>query len=787
MARTLTSAPEGAVLPAALSAFLKRRAAEIVGLALGIVAIMVFVALLSYSPTDPSLNNATDQTVTNLLGHFGAIAADISLQSAGVCAILPAIVLLAWGWQLMRKRPIENLAVRVIMLIIAVMLASISVAALSVPGNWPLVTGLGGFTGEALFAQLTPFAAMAHPVYGPVLLAALAGGISVALIIYVLGWSRRDWLALVQVFRATGSGIYRGLQLGGRAADRIHALREQYLSGGGHEPDEYPEDGDEKPKTKQRVRKTTDVTDPLVEARKKRLKTSRKADKERQKTMDFGDANVYTHPPLELLEEGATAKVQTRIDKDLLEQNAAFLSTVLEDFGIRGEIVKVRPGPVVTLYELEPAPGTKTSRVIGLSDDIARSMSAISVRVAVVPGRSVIGIELPNSRREMVGLRELLASEAFEKTGGNLPLALGKDIGGTPVCVDLSRMPHLLIAGTTGSGKSVGMNAMILSLLYRLKPNECKFIMIDPKMLELSVYDGIPHLLTPVVTDPSKAVVALKWTVREMEDRYRVMSQLGVRNVAGFNARLIEAQKNGETLTRRVQTGFDDDGKPVYEDQPIANEPLPHIVVVVDEMADLMLVAGKDVEAAIQRLAQMARAAGIHIIMATQRPSVDVITGTIKANFPTRISFQVTSKIDSRTILGEQGAENLLGQGDMLYMAGGGRVSRVHGPFVSDDEVEQVVKFLKGQGTAEFIDEITVDDEDPLIDAGGGRQLAADALYDEAVALVAREGKASTSFIQRHLQIGYNRAARIIEHMESQGVVSEANRVGRREVLIGNH
>ena len=466
MARTLTSAPEGAVLPAALSAFLKRRAAEIVGLALGIVAIMVFVALLSYSPTDPSLNNATDQTVTNLLGHFGAIAADISLQSAGVCAILPAIVLLAWGWQLMRKRPIENLAVRVIMLIIAVMLASISVAALSVPGNWPLVTGLGGFTGEALFAQLTPFAAMAHPVYGPVLLAALAGGISVALIIYVLGWSRRDWLALVQGFRATGSGIYRGLQLGGRAADRIHALREQYLSGGGHEPDEYPEDGDEKPKTKQRVRKTTDVTDPLVEARKKRLKTSRKADKERQKTMDFGDANVYTHPPLELLEEGATAKVQTRIDKDLLEQNAAFLSTVLEDFGIRGEIVKVRPGPVVTRYELEPAPGTKTSRVIGLSDDIARSMSAISVRVAVVPGRSVIGIELPNSRRAMVGLRELLASEAFEKTGGNLPLALAVTAGiafntDMPAIVDRGAGEPQLLRRDEQVGQSAGGVKMI--------------------------------------------------------------------------------------------------------------------------------------------------------------------------------------------------------------------------------------------------------------------------------------------------------------------------------------
>jgi len=446
----------------------------------------------------------------------------------------------------------------------------------------------------------------------------------------------------------------------------------------------------------------------------------------------------------------------------------------------------VRPGPVVTLYELEPAPGTKTSRVIGLSDDIARSMSAVSVRIAVVPGRNVIGIELPNVTREIVNLSELLASEPFEKVSGKLPLALGKDISGASMIVDLARMPHLLIAGTTGSGKSVAMNTMILSLLYRLSPDECKFIMIDPKMLELSVYEGIPHLLTPVVTEPSKAIVALKWTVREMEERYRSMSQFGVRNISGYNTRLEEARKKGETLTRRVQTGFDDQGQPIMEDQPLDMDPLAFIVVVVDEMADLMLVAGKDVEATIQRLAQMARAAGIHLIMATQRPSVDVITGTIKANFPTRISFQVTSKIDSRTILGEQGAEKLLGQGDMLYMAGGGRINRVHGPFVSDEEVERVVTFLKSQGQPDYIDEVTQED---AVESGlpGSGAKPNDDLYDEAVALIAREGRASTSFIQRHLQIGYNRAARIIEQMESEGVVSSANRVGRREVLIGHH
>jgi S-DNA-T family DNA segregation ATPase FtsK/SpoIIIE len=475
-------------------------------------------------------------------------------------------------------------------------------------------------------------------------------------------------------------------------------------------------------------------------------------------------------------------------NEQALQDNARLLESVLEDYGVRGRIVEIRPGPVVTLYELEPAPGTKSARVIGLADDIARSMSVMAVRIATVPGRNVIGIELPNARREMVYFSEMIASAEWASNTAKLPLVLGKDIGGSPVIADLARMPHLLIAGTTGSGKSVGINTMILSLLYRFSPDECRFIMIDPKMLELSVYDRIPHLLAPVVTEPPKAIGALKWTVREMERRYRAMSQLGVRNIGGYNDKVNAARGKGEVLTRRVQTGFDPDtGRPVFEDQPLALEPLPMIVVVIDEMADLMIVAGKEIEAAVQRLAQMARAAGIHVIMATQRPSVDVITGTIKANFPTRISFQVTSKIDSRTILGEMGAEQLLGQGDMLHMAGGGRVARVHGPFVSDAEVERVVEFLREQGEPAYIEEVTESDEEAGGDSGmsgiAGASDGEKGLFDQAVALVTREGKASTSFIQRHLSIGYNRAAKLIEQMEKEGIVGPANHVGKREVL----
>ena len=524
--------------------------------------------------------------------------------------------------------------------------------------------------------------------------------------------------------------------------------------------------------------------------RKEKEKINRKIT---QENLNLQVSGEYSLPQLGLLAYQKEI-ISSAPDKQTLEANARMLETVLQDFGIKGEIVKVRPGPVVTLYELEPAPGTRSSRVIGLADDIARSMSAVSVRVAVVPGLNVIGIELPNPSREMVFLRELFETNDYSTSKAKLPIALGKDIGGDPIIVDLAKMPHLLIAGTTGSGKSVAVNTMILSLLYKLSPEKCRMIMIDPKMLELSIYDNIPHLLSPVVTDPKKAVVALKWTVREMETRYRAMSKLGVRNIDGYNARLADARKKGEVLKRRVQTGFDaETGKPVFEDQPLDLTPIPFIVVVIDEVADLMLVAGKDIEGAVQRLAQMARAAGIHVIMATQRPSVDVITGTIKANFPTRISFQVTSKIDSRTILGEQGAEQLLGQGDMLHMAGGGRVTRVHGPFVSDEEVEDVVAHLRLQGEPEFNDSITEEDDvgDPLaaygLGAGEKDTNTGDELYDQAIAIVAQERKASTSFIQRNLKIGYNRAATIIERMEADGVVSASNHVGKREVLLPDH
>ncbi|WP_246529716.1 DNA translocase FtsK [Microvirga zambiensis] len=479
------------------------------------------------------------------------------------------------------------------------------------------------------------------------------------------------------------------------------------------------------------------------------------------------------------------------LTEDILEETAGRLEKVIRDFGVKGEVIHVHPGPVVTLYEFEPAPGIKSARVIALTDDIARSMSAVSARVAVIPGRNAIGIELPNATRETVYLRELLASQDFEATKQKLPLCLGKTIGGEPVIADLARMPHLLVAGTTGSGKSVAINTMILSLVYRLTPAECRLIMVDPKMLELSVYDGIPHLLTPVVTDPKKAVVALKWAVREMEDRYRKMSKLGVRNIDGFNARVSEAKAKGEVITRPIQTGFDKDtGELTYTEEVMDLTSLPYIVVIVDEMADLMMVAGKEIEGAIQRLAQMARAAGIHVILATQRPSVDVITGTIKANFPTRISFQVTSKIDSRTILGEMGAEQLLGQGDMLHMQGGGRIARVHGPFVSDAEVERVVAHLKRQAKPVYVEAVTAEDEEmeledtPVFDESE-TGLGSGELFDQAVSIVLRHKKASTSYIQRRLQIGYNRAASLMERMEKEGIVGPANHAGKREILIG--
>ncbi|MBK8173905.1 MAG: DNA translocase FtsK 4TM domain-containing protein [Rhodospirillales bacterium] len=765
-----------AILPAGASLYLRKRAVETAGLVLFGMGFALFFSLVSYDPSDPSFNNATGADAVNLIGQPGALVADVLLHGFGCAALVPVLGFFGWGWRLVGKRPMRRLGLQALSLLAAIVLLSIACAGVPAPAAWPIAAGIGGVIGAVLFETL----ASAPPlIVGPSALALLAFAIGMPALGFGMGVSIADWRLFARTVRA---GVANGRLLFARIADRGSETRSPARER--REPLIAMPEG---AAARRDVKQAPSLKRDVVEAKSGPVKSGRKAEEEAQGALDFGGVSGdYRLPPLDLLQLSAPSIGGDAIGRGALEQNARMLKTVLDDFGVRGEIVKVRPGPVITLYELEPAPGTKSARVIGLADDIARSMSAVSARVAVVSGRNVIGIELPNQRRETVGLRELLASAAMEKAGGALTLALGKDISGAPFLVDLTRMPHLLIAGTTGSGKSVGINAMILSLLYRLSPDACKFILIDPKMLELSVYDGIPHLLSPVVTEPGKAVVALKWTVREMEERYRAMSQLGVRNITGFNTRIAEAKKKGEALLRRVQTGFDDDGKPKFEDQELDLSPLPLIVVVVDEMADLMLVAGKDIEAAVQRLSQMARAAGIHLIMATQRPSVDVITGTIKANFPTRISFQVTSKIDSRTILGEQGAEQLLGQGDLLFMAPGGRVTRVHGPFVSDAEVEAVVNCLKAQGEPQYIEAVTeAEEEESAAGLGSEEDNASDALYDEAVSIVLREGKASTSFVQRRLQIGYNRAARLVERMEAEGLVSKADRVGRREVMAG--
>jgi len=783
-------------LPSGTADFLRRRAREIFGFLLLAAALALLLALLTYRPTDPSFNTASAAAARNLLGRPGAIVSDLLFQYLGLASAFLVPVVGGWGVRLMRHRTLAMPALRISLLPLAILLAAVALALYDRPSLWPLEAGLGGALGNLVATRLTEGILAGMLPISKAAMGGMAGFLALALFYYVLGFSAEEWRNAGERTARAAHAAWRGVRYGATALHagvrRLRALR-QRLTRERAEPAARPAPRLVKPAArKPSPPPKTLARTGLVETATRKPRPSRNAGTARQQLLDLPRTDDgFDIPPLVLLEDvPETAPEARAVNEEALHQNARLLESVLEDFGVRGEIVKVRPGPVVTLYELEPAPGTKTSRVIGLSDDIARSMSAISVRIAVIPGRNVIGVELPNRTRQTVYLRELLGAQAYERAAGRLPLVLGKDIGGAPVITDLARMPHLLIAGTTGSGKSVGLNAMILSLLYRHGPDACKLIMIDPKMLELSIYDDIPHLIAPVVTEPRKAIVALKWTVREMEDRYRAMSKLNVRNIEGYNRRVAEAARKGEELTRSVQTGFDaETGRPVIEEQPLDLAPLPFIVVVVDEMADLMLVAGKDIEASIQRLAQMARAAGIHLIMATQRPSVDVITGTIKANFPTRISFQVTSKVDSRTILGEQGAEQLLGQGDMLYMAGGGRITRVHGPFVGDDEVEKVVAFLKNQGEPTYIDAVTEEED---IDTGyafdaGGSDDSGDALYDRAVALVVEEQKASTSFVQRHLQIGYNRAARIIERMEKEGIVGPANHVGKREILVGGH
>jgi S-DNA-T family DNA segregation ATPase FtsK/SpoIIIE len=769
------------------------------GVLQALLATLLIVALVSWNPADPSLNAASSAAPTNWLGVNGALFADLFMQSIGLAAWPAAALTVAFGLaaaigdaiqQRLKPTPLKALAATG-----GVLALSGALSALAEPGAWPLATGLGGLWGDAVIGVLRSlFAALDVPG------ASIVGGLAFAALgLWACGFAAGLRTSDFGEGVAWASGLRRPA-----APQPVAGTRAR-------RPTPEPEVASPRPSTRRTAKlelpdyddevgaplpwdealpepalpSARAAAEPRVAAPRP-ARTSRKASDDGQVAFDFvrpeGDFDL---PPLAML-----AKPQARVgtvDETALKQNARMLEGVLAEFGVKGVIDQIRPGPVVTLYELVPAPGVKHGRVVALSDDIARSMSARACRISVVPNRNAIGIELPNLKRETVYLRDLLASSEYGKPAHLLPLALGETIGGEPYVADLARMPHLLIAGTTGSGKSVGVNAMILSILYRLSPAECRFIMIDPKMLELSVYDGIPHLLAPVVTDPKKAVVALKWTVREMEDRYRRMSKLGVRNVASYNERAREAQAKGEHFERTVQTGFDEQGRPVFESEKIRPEPMPYLVVVMDEMADLMLVAGKDVEGAVQRLAQMARAAGIHLIMATQRPSVDVITGTIKANFPTRISFQVTSKIDSRTILGEQGGEQLLGQGDMLYMAGGGRITRLHGPFVTDQEVEEVCKHLRAQAEPDYLDLITDDpdgDGDATFDEDGGGG-SGDDLYDRAVAVVTRDRKASTSYVQRRLQIGYNRAASLIERMEQEGVVSPANHAGKRDVLAG--
>lgn len=779
-------------IPLGLRRFVKRRAKELLGLCIAAVSGLAVVAMATWSSLDPSLNHATDATPRNLLGMPGAVVADQLFSWFGLGALALLFIPLSWAVLLLSQNNLTQLKSRLLWWVLASLAACAFFSCLPSLQSWPIAAGLGGQLGDIAAGGLISLLSLGLPMLLSNFIVLLAAAVaSVLLLLKALDVPREQ--ATSAVVRARNVT----LQMLDRRVDGLSHFEMPRLSWPFRKP------AAQKPKPVALMRRAAKPSDDSAEETVDHFEAAElevDTAEERvepavaRKTLPLSKAkktrpvDAFELPDLELLAEPKKTARGADLSADQLEENARALEGVLEDFGVKGQIVAVKPGPVVTLYELEPAPGIKSSRVISLADDIARSMSAISARVAVVQGRNAIGIELPNAKRETVYLREMFETDNFINASGHLQVALGKNIGGEPIYADLARMPHLLIAGTTGSGKSVGINTLILSLLYRLSPDRCKLIMIDPKMLELSVYEGIPHLLAPVVTDPKKAVVALKWAVKEMEERYKKMSKVGVRNVDGYNTRVAQLLEKGEKLTRTVQTGFDaETGQPTYEQEDMDSSPMPYIVVIIDEMADLMMVAGKDIEGAVQRLAQMARAAGIHVIMATQRPSVDVITGTIKANFPTRISFQVTSKIDSRTILGEMGAEQLLGQGDMLYMAGGGRISRLHGPFVSDGEVEAIVNHLKSQGHPDYVEAVTEEPDDDYGDGamvGGDGGSSGDSLYDQAVAVVLRDKKVSTSYVQRRLQIGYNKAASLIERMEKEGLISGANATGKREILV---
>ncbi len=716
----------------AIRAQLRRRMGELCAILIALVALTLGLALLSYNPVDSSFDTIGAAPVHNLAGLAGATIADLMLQSFGFSGFIPVLVLLAWAYRLGVRGQIGHLKTRIILAGASMPLAAaaLAMAFQIIPGGslaWPVPAGIGGAAGEILSRLVVDAGSSILGKLGSGFVLMITLLLALGCFGFALGFTPGEWRSGGRraVLAATAS-----VQQGKRGAVVMSSWLSPLLQSASASEEAIQPARTWVPERRGAADQDADDLQNLeaVQALPLRAKPPVKAapvarpappQQQRLPLLEIG----WEPPALDLLRP-APPRSNAGPTAEALQNNARLLESVLQDYGVQGKIVEIRPGPVVTLYELEPAPGIRSARVVGLAEDIARSLSVIAVRIAVVAGRNVIGIEVPNARRETVYLSELLGATDWSTQNGALALALGKDISGAPVVADLARMPHLLIAGTTGSGKSVGVNAMIMSLLFKLSPEQCRLIMIDPKILELSVYDGIPHLLTPVVTEPAKAVAALKWVVREMDRRYRSMSQLTVRNIGGYNDRVNEARARGEVVTRRVQTGFDSEtGKPVFEEQPLALEPLPFIVVFIDEMADLMLVAGKEIEVCVQRLAQKARAAGIHVIMATQRPSVDVITGTIKANFPTRISFQVISKFDSRTILGEQGAEQLLGQGDLLYMAGGGRITRVHGPFVSDQEVEAVVEYLREQGEPNYLDEVTEppEDEEGAVAVGGWR------------------------------------------------------------------
>jgi len=721
-----------------------------------VLALASVVSLASYNPHDPSFNLLTDKEPSNLLLYFGSYLADMLFQFWGWSAFIISICCISWACILFRNEKLDWATFKTIAMLISSLFASAALNSIdfgSLPAKSGGIVGVNVEQFTLSFSQILPYKQFINPGY-----------ITLAVIFFILALGVRLRVYKRIVFGFLGflfrlisaTGILQ--KLGSIDNGKAYYASDEFSYAGGDEEEASPF------------------------ATRRSAKPQRRA---RQKSRGDSD-NMYELPSVDLLddEKHQGAKPQTQA---MLNENAEQLLAVLKDFGVKGQIIDVRQGPVVTMYEFEPSAGTKSSRVIGLADDIARSLSAIATRIAVIPGRNALGIELPNKNRMFFRLKDLVKSDEFQTSDISLPLILGKDLAGVPLVADLAKMPHLLVAGTTGSGKSVAINAMILSLLYKYSPDECKMIMIDPKMLELSAYDNIPHLMTPVVTEPGKAVVALKWAVKEMENRYRLMSHLGVRGITNYNIRVQEAAKNGEVLERRIQTGFDPEtGKPTHDTVPIDMNKMPFIVVIVDEMADLMIVAGKDIESSIQRLAQMARAAGIHIIMATQRPSVDVITGVIKANFPSRISFKVTSKIDSRTILGEQGSEKLLGMGDMLYMGNSSKILRVHGPFVDDKEVERVTNYLRSTGTPEYISAVTEADEECGDDSG--ENFSSDDgendIYTQAVNIVRLERKASISYIQRSLRIGYNRAANLIDEMEKNGIVSSPNHSGKREILL---